>query len=374
MVEYYFANAVTREVLLTDIKVDPQKRIRITNNNSVSHKTLKNSMSMVGQLHSITLLMNYELKAGFDRYSVALELGWKTIRCRVFLTELAKFDELLLEITENHARKNFSSLELFAGIAMAKIEYENKHPEIKHGKARWGNKVASDATLKNKPKDSVLSFVKHYHNFFGLAERTLFKYIRIGEGYLDKKFDDKVVTLFNEGKLSQKHLLDILRKLENKKIIKSRINPIYKVPAATPSIKDKKKKPIQTANSHTVREKTPKEKQDIILSLRKSLVEQFVESGRPKKPAVADNKKEVNPSKKAIKVDNFLKSQIPEPETCFTCPKATPIAVKCRSCGSYAKKVVCDIDVIHNKYKLRNADEIRCERSSLLLSENSRIC
>ncbi|KKL91180.1 hypothetical protein LCGC14_1897240, partial [marine sediment metagenome] len=105
MVEYCFTNAITREVELSKIRVDPRKRIRkynTTSKISIKRKALKNSMDKFGLINSITLLKNYELKAGFQRYEIALELNWETIRCRIFLTELTKLEELLLEITENY--------------------------------------------------------------------------------------------------------------------------------------------------------------------------------------------------------------------------------------------------------------------------------
>ena len=392
MVEYYFANAEIKDILLTDIKVDPQKRIRksdTTTKSSVSHKALKSSMEKYGQLQSITLSKDHKLIAGFERYSVAWELGWKTIRCRIFLMKLTKLDELLLEITENYARKDFTSLEFFAGLVLTKMEYEKAHPEIKRGKGRWSksvtkhekNNTASNAVLKNQ----VLPFVKAYHKFFGIAERTLFNYVRIGEAYKKNKFNQETISLFNEGELTQTQLLDILRKLENKKIIESNLTQKnespsnYKMSEKDPVIK-MGGETIKSEEIQAIKQKTPEERENFIKELRKSVIESFVESGRPKKEIKApqnnkaiissqnpkDNKNvEKKPSFENNKREDLNQSF--ECVTCFTCPKATPIAIKCKLCGNYAQKVMCDIDVIDSKRTLRDADQVQCEKASLPL-------
>ncbi|HEC38213.1 hypothetical protein LCGC14_0546270 [marine sediment metagenome] len=381
MVEYYFANAIIKNVKLSEIKVDPQVRIRkydSTNKNKTSHKALKNSMDKFGQLHSITLLKNYKLKAGFERYSVALELGWETISCRIFLEELTKLDELLLEITENYARKDFSSLEFFVGLAMTKREYEKDHPEIKHGKARWGrhstlrnrekdrvNKVASDATLKNDRKNKVLSFVKYHHKFFGMAERTLYNYTRIGEAYLDNKFNKETITLFEEGELTQTQLLETLRQLENKALLQSKLKAQKKdLPVGGKSLIAKSSTESQeysreSKNVSKAKNKTPEEKKDVVAKIRKSIVENFINSG----------KKETSPQKNGTLVCDSPKITSEKPSidgTCLSCPKATVLAIRCKLCGNLSRRVQCEIDFIENRHRLRDPDLPQCESSDIL--------
>ncbi|KKK41241.1 MAG: hypothetical protein Lokiarch_44520 [Candidatus Lokiarchaeum sp. GC14_75] len=403
MVEYYFANAIIKDVKLSEIKVDPQVRIRkydATHKNWIKHEALKNSMNKFGQLHSITLLKNYKLKAGFDRYSVAIELGWETIRCRIFLEELTKLDELLLEITENYARKDFTSIELFSGFAMIKREYEGVHPEVMHGKAireqcsplrdhekNEGNKVASDATLKNDHKNKVLSFVKYYHKFFGIAERTLYNYTRIGEAYLDNKFNEETITLFEKGKLTQTQLLETLRKFDNKRIIQSKLktnrndnikskNDLLAIKTII-KIENKNNKP---KSAHKVKERTPEEIEDFVISYRKSIVENFISSGKKliSSPSFICDSSIENPEKspnKTSKEDKTLShkeanspvpaNQIPKKDTCLTCEKASVFAFKCKSCGSIGRQVLCDIDFIEARRKIRDPDLPRCESSNI---------
>ncbi|KKN33366.1 hypothetical protein LCGC14_0804560 [marine sediment metagenome] len=403
MVEYYFANVIIKDVKLSEIKVDPQVRIRkydATHKNWIKHEALKNSMNKFGQLHSITLLKNYKLKAGFDRYSVAIELGWETIRCRIFLEELTKLDELLLEITENYARKDFTSIELFSGFAMIKREYEGVHPEVMHGKAireqcsplrdhekNEGNKVASDATLKNDHKNKVLSFVKYYHKFFGIAERTLYNYTRIGEAYLDNKFNEETITLFEKGKLTQTQLLETLRKFDNKRIIQSKLktnrndnikskNDLLAIKTII-KIENKNNKP---KSAHKVKERTPEEIEDFVISYRKSIVENFISSGKKliSSPSFICDSSIENPEKspnKTSKEDKTLShkeanspvpaNQIPKKDTCLTCEKASVFAFKCKSCGSIGRQVLCDIDFIEARRKIRDPDLPRCESSNI---------
>ncbi|HEA70436.1 hypothetical protein LCGC14_1190700 [marine sediment metagenome] len=387
MVEYCFANAITREVELSEIRVDPQKRFRkysSANKSSIKHKALKSSMEKFGLINPITLLRNYELTAGFQRYNIALELDWKTIRCRIFLTEFTKLDEYLIEITENYARKDFSSFEFFTGVAMIKREYEKEHPEIMHGKSKknqhspskdpkknGGNKVASDATLE---KDQVLSFIKEYHNFFGVAERTLRNYTRIGEAYLDNKFSKESIELFNKGKLTQTQLLETLRKLENKTIIQSRLRSLKKKPPVnTRSVIVK----LSTRNKKYPRESTKTTK------IRKSIIENFINSG---KEIINQQKNEIFTCDSLVKhperhidtlsigkeplglENNLLNITFEKPstdDTCFNCPKATVLAIRCRSCGGYTRKVHCKIDFIENRHILRDPNLQQCERAGI---------
>ncbi|HEC40985.1 MAG TPA: hypothetical protein ENI29_22255 [bacterium] len=50
-------------------------------------------------------------------------------------------------------------------------------------------------------------------------------------------------------------------------------------------------------------------------------------------------------------------------EICFNCPKATVLAIKCKSCGGYTAKVHCKIDFIENRHILRDPSLPRCENS-----------
>ena len=400
MVEYCFTNAITREVELSKIRVDPRKRIRkynTTSKISIKRKALKNSMDKFGLINSITLLKNYELKAGFQRYEIALELNWETIRCRIFLTELTKLEELLLEITENYARKDFSSFEFFAGIAMTKREYEKEHPEIMHGKAKRnqrsplkdpkknrGNKVASDATLKN---DQVLSFIKEYHNFFGVAERTFRNYSRIGEAYLDNKFSKESIELFNEGKLTQTQLLETLRKLKNKTIIQTKLkslkeNPLLYNKSVTVEPSTGSKKSFRKSKKFPkAKNKTLVEKKDVVLKIRKGIVESFINSGKD----IITPQKNKTPIKKTLlcqpekyvdspsignesftlknNLSNITFENSSTEDICFNCPKATVLAIKCKSCGGYTRKVHCKIDFIENRHILRDPSLPLCENA-----------
>ncbi|HEC40709.1 MAG TPA: hypothetical protein ENI29_20875 [bacterium] len=50
-------------------------------------------------------------------------------------------------------------------------------------------------------------------------------------------------------------------------------------------------------------------------------------------------------------------------DICFNCPKATVLAIKCKSCGDYTTKVHCKIDFIDNRHILRDPSLPRCENS-----------
>ncbi|KKK79285.1 hypothetical protein LCGC14_2835040, partial [marine sediment metagenome] len=279
-------------------------------------------------------------------------------------------------------------------------EYEKDHPEIKHGKARWGrhstlrncekdrvNKVASDAVLKNDHEEQILSFVKGYHKFFGVAERTFRNYTRIGEAYLDNKFNEETITLFEEGELTQTQLLETLRKFENKRIIQSKLktnrndnikskNDLLALKTII-KIENKNNKP---KSAHKVKERTPEQIEDFVISYRKSIVENFINSGKKlisSQSFICDSSIE-NPEKspnKTIKEDKTLShkeanspvpvNQILKKDTCLTCEKASVFAFKCKSCGSIGRQVLCDIDFIEARRKIRDPDLPRCESSNI---------
>ena len=104
------------DVPLSKIKLDPQQRIRQESGdykNDPKYIALKESMIKLGQLHAITLKENYKLLAGFYRFCVAFELGWKTIKAKIYFN-ISEYDEILIEIIENNNRKDFTSYEFYS--------------------------------------------------------------------------------------------------------------------------------------------------------------------------------------------------------------------------------------------------------------------
>ena len=139
----------------------------------------------------------------------------------------------------------------------------------------------------------------------------------------------------------------------------------------------------ESESAHKVKERTPEEVEDFAILYRKSVVENFINSG---KKLISSQKKESficdssikNPEKspsETIKEDKTLSykeanspvstNQIPKKDICLNCEKASVFAIECKSCGSIARRVICDIDFIEARRKLRDPDLPQCESSNI---------
>ncbi|MFW9939448.1 MAG: ParB/RepB/Spo0J family partition protein [Candidatus Thorarchaeota archaeon] len=230
------------DVPLNKVKLNPQQRIRQETGNyklDPGFIATKESMGKIGQLHPITLNSNYKLLAGYIRFLVAYDSGWESIRAKIY-SNLSEFDELYIEFIENNNRKNFTSYEFYLGLGKLKKKYEKTYPETKKGKyIRKSPEIqdhktinASDALMFSSPG----AFVEKYYKDFGIAKRTMFVKTRIAEAILNNKLDEKSIHLIKEGNITQTELLDRLRKIENRMIIKKKLKGRFDI--STNSIED----------------------------------------------------------------------------------------------------------------------------------------
>ncbi|AAX18047.1 ParB N-terminal domain-containing protein [Borrelia turicatae] len=94
---------------LEQIKI--KKRIR---QNIGDTSTLKESIKKHGLIYPIIIDKNKNLVAGFRRYQVLKELGYKEVDVKVIPTEDKKI-LLEIELDENNARKSFTKSESESG-------------------------------------------------------------------------------------------------------------------------------------------------------------------------------------------------------------------------------------------------------------------
>ncbi len=55
----------------------------------------------------------------------------------------------------------------------------------------------------------------------------------------------------------------------------------------------------------------------------------------------------------------------PMENACFNCQKAQVIVIECELCGYMIRKVLCDVDMRHNRHKLRDPYLLQCESSNI---------
>ncbi|AYE36579.1 chromosome partitioning protein ParB [Borrelia turcica IST7] len=91
--------------------------------------TLKESIKKHGLIYPIIIDKNKNLVAGFRRYQVLKELGYKEVEVKVIPIEDKK-TLLEIELDENNARKSFTRSESNAGEEQLKI-YSEKNIIIK---------------------------------------------------------------------------------------------------------------------------------------------------------------------------------------------------------------------------------------------------
>ncbi len=331
-------------------------------------------MIKLGQLHAITLKEDYTLLAGFYRFCVAFELGWKTIRAKIYFN-ISEYDEILIEIIENNNRKDFASYDFYVVLGKIKKKHENAHPETKRGRYIRSHSENEDhksiaetvSVMGSQSNNSVPSFVKAHYEIFGLTERGLRNKTRISNALENNKFDSKTVDLLKQGKITQKELLEKLRKVKNRQIIKDKLKESLNININYPQ----KKRPSEKKhyNESNERQITDTEIKKFVSTMQKPIIDKFVETG--KKISSKDSKslglkdtntslvesskednqvtplvKTLNQDKKITEISeeksDIKKDKLTKNNYCNLCGKASVIAVECEKCGHMTPKVICD--------------------------------
>jgi len=214
------------KVKLTRIYVSPE---RIRQKSGLLEK-LKMSLTKIGQLHPLIVEpstrknYDYELIAGFRRYSAMTELEWDEceIICKANLTDLERID---IELEENLRRKNLYAYEIAMGMLRRKKAYEILHPETsirgsyvkreRDEKGRLGPKSNSASILdKEKAKEikkPAERFTKVTAEHFDLSERTVQKHVQIAKAIEEKKFDEETIESYKKREISQATMLKLDR-------------------------------------------------------------------------------------------------------------------------------------------------------------------
>ncbi len=386
----------------------------------------------------------YHLIAGYLRFRAAAELGWKTIKANVY-TKISRIERKLIEIAENNSRQNFSNFEFYDGLKQLKYEFEkikkNKsnlqksdlgsvfsifeidfsrsfvtafykilgfHPRILRRKVRILNAMenelidietlklfenemisekgllsilkekdtkqlqAEDELGKKSNKHIINSKLNPYIKNKNNTRPTITSPVKIGEK-ISKEHEDYIKKLGESA-------IESLRKIEkpcfeNQLDKDTRIDELHSTQTHLLETSTRSKKAIEAKN------KSLEEKKDVVLKIRKEIVEGFINSGKdiitPQKNKTPIKKTLLNQPKKyvdkpSIRNESFtLKNNLSNisfenssmEEICFNCPKATVLAIKCKSCGGYTAKVHCKIDFIENRHILRDPSLPLCENS-----------
>ncbi len=236
--------------------------------------------------------------------------------------------------------------------------------------------------MVSQSNNSVPSFVKAHYEIFGLTERGLRNKTRISEALENNKFDSKTVDLLKQGKVTQKELLEKLRKIENRHIIKDKLNDslnINKKPINYPE----KKRPSEKKHY----KESDTEIKEFVSTMQKPIIDKFVETGikmsskdsnsprlKDANTSLVESSKEdnqVTPLEKALNQDKKItdipeeksdikKDKLTENNYCKLCGKASVMAVECEKCGYMTPKVICDDDLIKGDARLRNPYKLKC--------------
>lgn len=226
------------------IKLPPLKeRIRFQSGKSLDN--LKNSIKRLDQLQNIIVDENFVLIAGWRRYHAIKELKkelpndkrWNEIKVEIRsgLSKLQKFD---IELEENWRRQNLTPYEMTVVLTRRKKIYETLHPETvkgaelpKTGEYRLQSKakrVSSipETGIDKKSQNRILEpllgiepaerYTKNTAELLQTSETTVQNYIQVGTAIEEKKFDEKTLKEFKEGKKTftsmQKELIEERKK------------------------------------------------------------------------------------------------------------------------------------------------------------------
>ena len=92
------------------------------------------------------------------------------------------------------------------------LVYQKIHPEYRRGGDRKSN--AYIETKKNQSANASLRFSKTQAQLYDASERTIKTKTKIGEFILDGKLESKVVDQFGKRKISQRKVLEQIKKVE----------------------------------------------------------------------------------------------------------------------------------------------------------------
>ena len=177
---------------------------------------LMSSMSEIGLLNPLTIDENYCVIEGTRRYYSAKNLSWSKIKCdkRIGLSE---YQKITIEIDENLRRKNLNPAEEAKALALKKRAYQKIHPEYRRGGDRKSN--VYEETKKNQSANASLRFSQTQAQLYDASERTIKTKTKIGEFILDGKLENKMVDQFGKRKVSQRKILEQIKKVEQEKNI-----------------------------------------------------------------------------------------------------------------------------------------------------------
>lgn len=192
---------------------------------------LKESLTKLGQLHPLIVEpstredYDYELIAGFRRYTAMTDLEWED--CEVIVKEgLTNLEKIDIELEENLRRKNLFSYEITIGFRKRERIYKELHPEItiekKHElqvrdkKGKFSPSSTRGATTGIISKDEIKEektprFSKITADQFELSERTVQKHLQIGRAIEEEKYEPEIVEAYKKRELSQRQMLKLDR-------------------------------------------------------------------------------------------------------------------------------------------------------------------
>ena len=167
-----------QSVPIEDIKID--QRHRGTDPAKVT--SLAESIRSVGLLNAVTIDEDYNLIAGRHRIEAYIELGWKSIECRVL--NLTGLKAELAAIDENLERAELSQLAHVQALARRKEVYEGLFPDSKADAIRArtqhkGNGKVPGGAGSAPPENKAFS--QETASKTGQSVRTVQQEIAIGE-------------------------------------------------------------------------------------------------------------------------------------------------------------------------------------------------
>jgi hypothetical protein len=382
-----------------DIKV-PEKRIRLEKanyKNSPKYKALRTSIATLGLRNPISIKPNCELVEGFYRLECVKNLGWETIS--TIIDDMTDKEARLLEYQENTLRVDFTDYEIYTFIAQLKREHEKEYPKSKRGKYdRYSNQIQNHKTIiptiGNMNGKDIPSFADTYGPLLGLKKSMLYEKAQIGEAILSETFHPKTIKAIKKGNLSRKQILQKLRQIRNRIVIKDRLdNTLQQKPTKIKKKKEplKEELPDEVDNSNTF-----KKVEKIIKMAEKDLVVQKikdkVENGEISIEVASeqvDKIEDLNISLIKSKIDKLkrINSQIEKglnqvakkegifsDDRCGSCSLAHLYIATCFKCGNVAKclnceslvfQVICEKDIIERVDPLlfRDPNQAKCHNS-----------
>ncbi|KKM69482.1 hypothetical protein LCGC14_1450420, partial [marine sediment metagenome] len=222
----------------------------------------------------------YYLIAGYLRFRAATELGWKTIKANVY-TKISRIERKLIEIAENNSRQNFSNFEFYDGLKQLKYEFEKiKKNKFHLQKSDLGSVFSifeidfshSFVTAFYKILGFHPRILRRKVRILNAMENELI------DAETLKLFENEMISekgllaILKEKDVKQLQAEDELRKKNNKQIINSKLNPY---------IKNKNNTRPTITSPVKIGEKISKEQEDYIKKLGESAIESFRKIEKP---------------------------------------------------------------------------------------------